>query len=236
MENIEIIEAAVGGPFRLRYDGAEHILPDPAGMHFQHVLTCLQNGTAPSLPRPMAQWKQLLAGQSWAAHYDLPDFASAQRLTYLLDRYRSAVVYDTQAFAGVDVGVLWRSRRWRTALDIIDHLPSHSWFSASVSGDTEHAAMIAESLAARQAEGEQTDTGPAMHTWTPEVAELRALRDDVRQLSYVIPASQGDKKVKPPEPLARPVSPLEAAIKSAKFNARKERHDALTKRLLPHKR
>lgn len=237
MSNLDFIEAASGGPFVVRHNGDDLVLDDPVDMPYQAILAFLQEQHAPGLSARMPEWKRSLTFNRWSAHYDLPDFQSAQRLCYLLDRYRSALVYDIAHFCpGVDIGDLWRSRRWRTALDLIDHLPGHSWYSSAVSGDEEHAAMIAESLAMRESEGEKAPAGPALHTWTPEVALLTALRDDVRALHYIIPASQGDKKAKPPPPLPRPTTPLEAAVHRASFEHRKAKHEDLVKRLLPHKR
>ncbi len=242
MDNLEIIEAAHGGPFVVRatapgYPPTTHVIVDPVDMDFMSVLQTLQVEHVP-LPVGLrcSEWKRALLFSAWAAHYDLPDFTSAQRLAYLLDRYRSAIVYDIQTFCGADIGALWRSRRWRTALDLIDHLPAHSWYSAAVANDEEHAAMIAESLAARQSEGEKASASPDLHTWTPEVAAITSVTDAIRQLIYTTRAVQGDKQAKPPEPLPRPSTPLEAAIKRANFSARQERHEALVKRLLPHKR
>lgn len=241
MRNIEIVEAASGGPFVVQstppgYAPRQHVITDPADLSFMEVLLALKNEHAP-LPDDLraAEWKRALIFERWSAHYDLPDFQSAQRLAYLVDRYRSALVYDLRTL-GVDLGELWRQRRWRTLLDLIDHLPPHSWYSAAVSGDVEHAEMIAESLAARAEEGEQTNEGPSLQSWTPEVAAITRLTDEVRRLHYIIPAVQGDKGVKPPEPLPRPHTPLEAAIKRASFNKRMAQHKALAARLLPHKR
>lgn len=237
MSNLDLTEAAHGGPFRFRVGGETYLLPDPADLPYQAVLAMLQLEHVPHPPK-MAEWQRARLFGAWAAHYDLPEFGSAQRLAYLIDHYRSALVYDLQAFSGVDLGALWRERRWRTLLDLIDHLPGHSWYSSAVSSDPEHAAMIAESLAARQDEGERVDTGPALHTWTPEVAIMTQVLDAVRSVQHAIVAvnSEKGKVPEPPKPAPRPHTPLEAAIKRADFERRKTRHDALAKRLLPHKR
>lgn len=232
MSNLDLIEAAKGGPFAFRHAGELHTLPDPADLPYLAVLGFLH---AEHIPCPrMPEWKRAVLFGRWQAHYDLPDIQSASRLAYLIDRYRSALVYDLQTFAQVDLGEMWRSRRWRTLLDLIDHLPSHSWYSSAVSSDEEHAAMIAESLARRTEEGERTPTGPSMVSWTPEVAAITTVADAVRRVEYTLGRVNGSKE-KPPEPLPRPSTPLEAAIKRVKFNDRKAKHDALAKRLLPHK-
>jgi hypothetical protein len=237
MNNLDIAEAAIGGPFTVRILGSERELPDPVDMPFISVLEHLQAGVAPGIgdaALTLRATQQIF--RRWSAHHDLPDFQSAQRLTYLVDHYRSALVYDLRERLGVDLGELWRARRWRTLLDYIDHLPSHSWYSVAVANDEEHAKMIAESLAEREREGEKQPTGPDMHTWTPEVAAITRLTDAVNRLHYIIPAAQGDKKVKPPEPLPRPITALETALKRAEEQRRKRKHESLVARVLPHKR
>jgi hypothetical protein len=238
MSNLSVLEAATGGPFWFRYEGQNHLLPDPADLPFQTVLAILDAERIPDA-LAMPEWKRARLFAAWAAHYDLPDFQSAQRLSYLVDHYRSALVYDLQSFLNVDLGDLWRSRRWRTLLDHIDHLPGHSWYSAAVSTDEDHAAMIAESLASREQEGEVQPKGPSLQSWTPEVAAITRLTDAVKEVSYVVAAvnySGKGARPQPPKPEPRPRTPLEAAIQRADFNRRKASHDKLVKRLLPHKR
>lgn len=236
MDNLDFIEAAHGGPFRYLYHGATRTLESPVDMPFQRILAALQLEGLPGLEIRMPTWQRDLLFRRWVAHYDLPPFQEAQRLAYLIDHYRSAIVYDLRAFLDQDLGELWRARRWRTLLDYIDHLPAHSWYSASVSTDEEHARMIAESLAARKAAGDaDLPDGPPMQTWTPEVAALTALRDDVRALHFLIPASAGDRTAKAPEPLPRPYSPLEGAMKRANHQTRQKKHNSLVSRMLPHK-
>lgn len=236
MSNINLLEAARGGPFRFRHQGETFTVADPATLHFQQVLLFLQEEHVPGTPG-MPNWMRRRLFEAWAAHYDLPDFQSANRLAYLVDHYRSALVYDLQTLAGVDLGELWRARRWRTLLDYIDHLPGHSWYNAAVAGDEEHAEMIARSLAARESEGESTPQGPPLQTWTPEVAVSTQILDAVRSVQHAIIAvnSEKGKVPEPPKPAPRPHTPLEAAIKRAQYGKRKAAHDALAKRLLPHK-
>lgn len=236
--NIDIVEAASGGPFRFRHNGETYLVMDPADVDFQIVLLSLQEKHVPGCPGDMPSWKARALLEAWAAHYDLPDYASANRLAYLVDHYRSALVADLQTYAGADLGQLWRARRWRTLLDIIDHLPGHSWYNASVANDEEHTKMVAESLAARKAEGDESadSSGPPMHTWSPEVAKLTEVVDAVRGVRHAIIAVNSKKAPDPPEPSPRPKTLLEAAIRRAEHDRKKSRHDALVKRMLPHKR
>jgi hypothetical protein len=77
-----------------------------------------------------------------------------------------------------------------------------------------------------------------MHTWTPEVAMSAQILDAVRNLSYTLVMVNHDgkgAKPKPPEPAPRPYSPLEKAMARANHAKRKQEHDSLVARMLPHK-
>jgi hypothetical protein len=236
MKNIDFLEHG-GGHFCVRHHGELIPLPDPRGMHFQEVLAALALGHAPKTPGDLKEWQRVLVFERWCAAWDLPDFRNAQRLAYLVDHYRPAIASDLHTHAHVDLGELWRARRWTLLLDIIDRLPAHSWYASSVSTDEDHAKMMAESIAARRESGENTDaSGPSLTTWTPEVAALTNVLDAVRQVSYAVMASQHGKKAgEPPKPAPRPVTPLERALKRAEFDRRKSSHQSLVARLLPHK-
>jgi hypothetical protein len=234
MGDIDRIEAARGGPLRFLLDGERYRIADPKGVGYQLILAVLHDPRYLTDLR-MPEWKRTALAQAWAAHYDLPEFNHAKRLCYLVDRYADPLISDLRRHAGIDMLELWRDRRWRTLLAIIDRLPPQSAYAVSVSEDPEHSEMLANALAER-AENEDGETkGPSAATWTPEVDVLTALRDDVRILTYTVRASNGDKKAQPPKPLPRPFTPLERAQKKAEFSRRKSKHDSLVARMLPHK-
>lgn len=235
MGDIDRIEAARGGPLRFLLDGERYRIADPRGVDYQRVLAVLHDPRYLTDLR-MAEWKRTALARAWAAHYDLPEFDHAKRLCYLVDRYADALISDLQSHHGVDLLELWRSRRWRTLLALIDRLPPQSAYAVAVGDDPEHSEMLAKAMAERaEADGDEKK-GPSPATWSPEVDVLTALRDDVRALQYYVRLSAGDKKAKPPAPLPRPVTPLERAQKRAEFSRRKSKHEALVARMLPHKR
>lgn len=237
MKNIDFLEHG-GGHFCVRHHGVITPLPDPRGMHYQEVLVALYLGHAPGTPGDIKEWQRVLVFERWCAAWDLPAFGDAQRLAYLVDHYRAPIAHDLQVYAQVDLGELWRARRWTLLLDILDRLPAHSWYAASVSMDPEHAKMMAESIAARQAAGDESDSkGPSLTTWTPEVAILTNVFDAVRAVQHAVVAvnSEKGKVPEPPKPSPRPVTPLERALKLAEFQRRKSSHETLVARLLPHK-
>ena len=237
MKSIDFLEHG-GGHFAVRHHGEIIPLPDPRAMHYQEVLAALHLRHAPRTPGDLKEWQRVLVFERWCAAWDLPDFRSAQRLAYLVDHYRPAIANDMQVHAHLDLGALWRARRWTLLLDVIDRLPAHSWYAASVSMDEEHARMMAESIAARRSDGEDTSSkGPALTTWTPEVAALTNLLDAVRGVQHAVVAVQAPKgkAPEPPKPAPRPITPLERALKRAEYDRRKASHETLVARMLPHK-
>lgn len=237
MQSIDFLEHG-GGQLVLRHNHELVSVADPTEMHYQLVLSALAMQHVPGTPKDIPEWKRVLVFDRWRAAWDLPDFQSARRLAYLVDHYRSAISHDLAVYTRYDLGDLWRSRRWTLLLDILDRLPAHSQFAATVSMDEEHALMMAESLAARSDDQkDSTPSGPALTTWTPEVAMLTNILDAVRSVQHAVVAVQAErgKAPKPPEPSARPVTPLERAMKRVEHERRKAKHEALVARVLPHK-
>lgn len=238
MNDIDFLEHG-GGHFCVIHRGVTIPLPSPRERHFQWVLAALQHEHVPGTPPDVSEWKRALVFDRWRAAWDLPDFLNAQRLAYLVDKYRAPIAHDLQVVARLDLGELWRARRWVKILDVLDRLPAHSWYSASVSMDEEHAKMIADSIMAQvEATGEKPkEKGPALTSWSPEVAAITTLTDAVNGVRYaVIASASGGKAGEPPKPLARPRTPLETALALAEHRRRKAKHEALAARLLPHKR
>lgn len=236
MKDIDFLEYG-GGPLFIRHHGELILLQDPCAMHYQTVLAFLLVQHAPGTPADLPEWKRALVFDRWCAAWNLPEFRNAQRLAYLVDHYRAAISNDLHVYAHADVGELWRQRRWTLLLDLIDRLPSHSWYASTVSMDEEHAKMMAEALAARQeSDDDRKPVGPSLTSWTPEVAALTNVLDAVRGVQHaVIAVAAGKKAPEPPKPAPRPVTPLERALKRVDFERRKAAHENLVARLLPHK-
>lgn len=237
MNDIDFLEHG-GGYFHLRHHGELIALPDPRAQHYQWVLMALKLEHVPGTPADISEHQRSLVFEHWCAAWDLPAFADAQRLAYLVDNYRAPIAYDLQVFAQQDLGALWRARRWTLMLDILDRLPGHSWYSATVSMDEEHAKMMADALTARaEKTGESTDSrGPSLTTWTPEVAMGANVVDAVRSVAHAVVAVQSGKNApEPPKPMPRPKTPLESAMKLAEHRRKKAKHESLVARLLPHK-
>lgn len=226
------------GPMTFRHNGDVLELPDPADMVFDEVLTILHHGIlAPDYDGLTLRQVETLFAR-WVAHYDLPSYADAQRLAYVVDRYADDLAYDLRVHAQMDLAEMWRMRRWRTLLATIDRIPGHSLYAEAVSMDEEHAEMLAASMAERSHGGDSTTpSGPALRTWTPELKTLTEITDAVRRVEWAVIASAAGKNApKPPEPLPRPTSVMAQALKKAEDKRRLSAHRDLTQRLLPHKR
>lgn len=227
-----------GGEFRIRLEGETIAIVDPRNMHYQRVLLSLQQQLVPvPFGVPMWAWPEIY--RRWCMAWDLPEYGAARRLAYLVDHYRAALTNDLLVHAGLDLGEEWRERRWRRLLDVIDRLPGHSHFSAAISNDEEHAAMVAKAAAERgeTKPGESKNDGPALTTWTPEVAVLTQVLDAVNRVAYTVAAVQAPKGKAgdPPKPAKRPVTALERAYRLAEHNRRQAAHESLVARVLPHK-
>lgn len=243
MKSIDSLEhggATCFDPFAVRHHGEYIALPDPRTQHYQWVLMALHLGHVPGTPDDIPEWKRQIVFERWCAAWDLPDFNNARRLAYLVDNYRAPISVDLQTYARQDLGDLWRARRWNLLLEILDRLPSHSWYSATVSMDEEHAKMLADAMSKQVDEtGEMPKSkGPALTTWTPEVAALTNILDAVRGVQHAVVAVQAPKgkAPEPPKPSPRPSTPLEAAMKLMEHRRKKAKHESLVARLLPHKR
>jgi hypothetical protein len=147
----------------------------------------------------------------------------------VIGKYRAEIEYDLRAqLPGTDLGELWRSRRWRLLLNLIDHLPRNSYYAQAVANDEEHARMLLESM-----QGEKSDHSPALSTWTQEAAILADLVDAVNALQHTLIAVNSTKGAgKPKDPYPRP----KTAIDRVRRQVRQERHEALANRMLSRRR
>lgn len=234
MKSIDLLEHG-GGEFQIRLDGYLIDMPDPREMHYQQVLMSLAVGHVRWTPGNIPEWKRAAIFERWCAAWDLPDFNDARRLAYLVDHYRAALSWDLRSLASLDLGEMWRDRRWQTLMDAIDRLPAHSHYSAAMANDEEYAKIVADAHAQRKAAGnEPEDKGPALTGWTPEVAALTQVLDAVNQVRYAVVAVQAGKKAgEPPKPARRPVTALERAMRAAEYTRRKAAHESLVARVLP---
>jgi hypothetical protein len=151
-----------------------------------------------------------------------------RRLAYYLDRYASELEVDfASKFPGMDLGELWRTRQWRKLLNLIDHLPRNSFFTAAVANDDEHVEQI---IAARERAGSEEASGPSLSEYDGVLERLDALVDATNQNTAATIAAAGAKAPRIP-PQQRPVTAFERVAhrrKSAK-------HQSVVSRMLRKK-
>ncbi len=117
---------------------------------------------------------------------------------------------------------MWRARRWRELLNLIDHLPRNSAYHEALVEDDD----LAEVLATRP----DVDRPPTrqMRDFSVEVELLSVLGDRIGELIHVVAATKGAKP-KPLRPLPRPSS----ALQRLRARRRRAKHDSVVARLLP---
>lgn len=127
------------------------------------------------------------------------------RLLWLLTRYGEAIEADL-AFKGWDLAALFRRRRWRFLLNLIDHLPSHSAFS--------EAQALDEELAERYADSEPDVTHrPRITEWSATEQLLAAVFDRLGEVVAATIASGGNKPPKMPDGWPRPETAAERVLR-----------------------
>lgn len=151
------------------------------------------------------------------------------RLAYYLDKYASELEVDfASKYPGIDPGVLWRSRQWRKLLNLIDHLPRNSFFTAAVANDDEHVEQI---IAARERAGsEQGESGPSLSEYDGVLERLDALVDATNQNTAATIAAAGAKAPRIP-PQKRP----ETAFERVAHRRKSAKHQQTVSRMLPKK-
>lgn len=121
----------------------------------------------------------------------------------------------------MDVAKLWRSRRWRLLLNLIDHLPAHSFYVEAQLDDEDLAERILSS-------GEPTAAaGPRLSEWDPVVRELTVITDRLSELTAVVVQGLGGKAR--PDYRPRPATALDA-VRDRRV---RDKHRELVRRLTP---
>lgn len=115
---------------------------------------------------------------------------------------------------------MWRDRRWRFLLNLIDHLPSHSFFVEAQLNDEE----LAEASMKDGASSEPRR--PRVSQWDPVLAELTSMSDRIGELISLTARVNGGKGHVQPRP--RPVT----AFDKARDRAARADHLELVARLI----
>lgn len=113
---------------------------------------------------------------------------------------------------------MWRTRRWRRLLNIIDHLPRTSHFVAAMADDDELAEQLPEP---------DGDGSPPLTEYSPVVERLDLIVDRLGEVVTAVVNTVAKKPRKPPRPQRRP----QTARDRARLKRRKMRHALILQRL-----
>ncbi len=118
---------------------------------------------------------------------------------------------------------MWRSRRWRKLLNVIDNLPRTSAYHEALSNDE----ALAEALMGLP----DRPVGPVrrMREWSAETELLSVVADRLAELIHTVAATKGAKGGRQIRHQPRPVT----AMQRINARKRKAKHASLVARLLP---
>lgn len=156
----------------------------------------------------------------------------SRRLAATLERYGEAIEADL-AFRLHDPGALgrlWRERRWRLLLNLIDHLPRDSYYVEARADDEE---LAGEVLDLTDALGEAAVPKARLSEFDPMVERLTDLYDRMGDLIAAVVAAAGAKPPKV-QRAPRPETAAERLRKARDQRQRHETHAALVAALLPN--
>lgn len=189
--------------------------------------------------RPMSLAQVRLLQRSWATQQGLVEGEQLQRLLWIVKRFSAEIEFDLLQRVGVDLGELWRARRWRLLLNLVDHLPRNTWTQQAMANDPEYAAKLADALAERRLK-EDPDKEPTTQLieWTPEVAALASVVDAVNAVKGVLIMTNSKKGAPPPKitPYPRPETLVDTMVAKAQRAKRWSSHEKLADRLLMRRR
>ncbi len=115
---------------------------------------------------------------------------------------------------------MWRQRKWRQLLNLIDHLPRASFYIQAITMDEEYAAAVS---------GQPIDRPRALLSdYSPEVELLAAVFDRLGELINV-QIMRGQGKAQSLEPWPRPVT----AMQVLEDRSKRDQHRRLVERMVP---
>ena len=120
--------------------------------------------------------------------------------------------------------MLWRQRRWRRLLNLIDHLPANSFMNQALVNDVEYARLVTAERKRLEKAGKKADSGPSMATWSPEMNLLAVIADRLAVLIEV-------QKTNPRKPVQYPRP--KTAFDRLEVEEMREIHNRLTAALVP---
>lgn len=238
--DLDRLDAELGGDFRVQLGGKVITLRPATELSWGHVASVL---TDPILfavmiwpsNQPLRWWQIEVVQRAWAAHNGLPDAAQARRLLYMVQKFGDGIEYDLRNhLQGVDLGTLWRGRRWRELLNLLDQLPQDTHMNRLLTTDEDY--MEAVLGDAEPTEDEATGPKPpSMAHWSQTNAMLAQLIDAVNRLTATNQGIAGAKNPKF-EPFPRPENAAQKIMARRAREVAQRRHQQMVDILLPKSR
>lgn len=236
MSSLDDLDAEKSGPFALALPGGERaVLRSPQDMTWREVAGCIADLAAfvrlAGVPGMPANAIAAVRGR-WITHHGLTaDNDQTRRLAHVMDRYANQLEADfPRCYPGVGPADLWRARKWRCLLNLIDHLPQNTYYQHALAQDPEHAKRVA-AWKADPRNKDKIKTAPPWSIWSPELAKLTDILDQLKVVAYRVGAVNGNKPEKPKFD-ERPKSEIEKAEREIKW----QNHNKLADKFLPHRR
>lgn len=215
------------GPFTAMVSGARYTLAEPRdlpwraivalGTDIDHDVTTLLGDQADAFRlHPMPVWRLRRLADAWKAYHAL---GGSARLAVLLERYGEAIEADLTD-QQVDLAQLWRERRWRRLLALVDQLPGTSRTMVAMAEDEELLAGLPEPEPG-------PPPAPPLQTWTAEVEKLTLIADRLGELITAVHNTVAKRPGRPPRPLPRP----QTARDRVRRKQRRDRHNHLVSQL-----
>ncbi len=235
--DLDRLDAELGGPMRVQLGGQVVELVAATALPWGYVASVLGDPmmfAALIWPagQPIKWWQIAVVQEAWARHNGLPAADQARRLLYMVQKFGDGIEYDLRAhLAGVNLGDLFRGRRWRELLNLLDQLPQDTHMNRLLTTDEEY--MEAVLGDAEPADNDEAKTpAPSMAHWSQTNALLAVLIDEVRRLTATNQGLAGAKNPKF-EPYPRPVSAAQAIMLRREEERRRAKHNELVALLLP---
>lgn len=220
--------AETGGRFTYDDGGRAHKVPAAVDVPTDLLIAVLRDiylfaewAKAPAMPLGV------LVGlrDAYCRQQGLPvEPADLDHLLASLQRFGDALEVDLQV-RGADLTDLFRRRRWRKMLNMIDHLPYSSHYRQEMLNDEEFARAIMERQAKQNA---PTKGGVPVSEYTQEVDLLRTLIVAVRALQATVSSALGGT----PGQIEPPPGPI-TLLKQMENDIRQAAHESLVARVLP---
>jgi hypothetical protein len=230
--SLDDLDRERSGRFVISVNDEPAELRSPTDMTWNQVAACINDLDAfralsgmPGSSMPARE----IARARWIAHFGLtPDDGTTRRLASIMDKYAPQLEADfPQHYPGIGPADLWRARKWRCLLNLIDHLPQNTHYHNSLMRDPEHAKRVAEYKIAHP--DTETSKAPPWNIWSPQYEALQSIIDELRVLRATLVGVNGGKPGKP-EFTPKPTSEIQKAVHREKWRA----HDKLKAGFLPN--